>query len=95
MQTKLFFSSQDGKKNLKFWRFHIAHYAIVCERIFLTAISTENTPDTVACTVVFVGPAHFVFTAYPGRNVTCPLSSFSNKNALTVFLSFLVKDPFV
>ena len=35
---------------------------------------------TVACTVVFVGPAHFVFNAYPGRNATCPLSSCSNKN---------------
>ena len=35
---------------------------------------------TVACTVVFVGTAHFVFNAYPGRNVTCPLSSCSNKN---------------
>ena len=34
----------------------------------------------VACTVVFVGPAHFVFNAYPGRNATCPLSSCSNKN---------------
>ena len=33
-----------------------------------------------ACTVVFVGPAHFVFNAYPGRNATCPLSSCSNKN---------------
>ena len=63
--------------------------------VFFLPLSTENTPDTVACRVVFVGPAHFVFTAYPGRNVTCPLSSFSNKNALTVFLSFLVKDPFV
>ena len=35
---------------------------------------------TVACTVDFVGPAHFVFNAYPGRNATCPLSSWSNKN---------------
>ena len=35
---------------------------------------------TVACAVVFVGPAHFVFNAYPGRNATCPLSSCSNKN---------------
>ena len=34
----------------------------------------------VACTVVFVRPAHFVFNAYPGRNATCPLSSCSNKN---------------
>ena len=34
----------------------------------------------VACTVVFVGPARFVFNAYPGRNATCPLFSFSNKN---------------
>ena len=30
--------------------------------------------------VVFVGAAHFVFNAYPGRNATCPLSSCSNKN---------------
>ena len=28
----------------------------------------------------YVGPAHFVFNAYPGRNATCPLSSCSNKN---------------
>ena len=35
---------------------------------------------TVACAVVFVGPAHFVFNAYPGRNATCPLSSCSNNN---------------
>ena len=34
----------------------------------------------VACTVVFVGPAHFVVNAYPGRNATCTLSSCSNKN---------------
>ena len=34
----------------------------------------------VACRVVFVGPAHFVFNAYPGRNATCPLSICSNKN---------------
>ena len=25
MKTKLFFSSQAGKQNLKFWRFHITH----------------------------------------------------------------------
>ena len=35
---------------------------------------------TVACTVVFVGPARFVFNAYPGRIATCPLFSCSNKN---------------
>ena len=34
----------------------------------------------VAYTVVFVGPAHFDFNAYPGRNATCLLSSCSNKN---------------
>ena len=34
----------------------------------------------VAYTVVFVGPAHFVFNAYKGRNATCPHSSCSNKN---------------
>ena len=55
---------------------------------------------TVARTVVFVGPAGFVFNAYAGRNTTCPLSSCSNKNdghavAVTVFLRLLVKDPFV
>ena len=55
----------------------------------------------VACTVVFVGPSHFVFNDYPGRNATCPLSSCSNKNDGPrgrfdcVFLPFLVKDPFV
>ena len=36
--------------------------------------------DTAACTVVFVGPSHFVFNAYPGLNATFPLSSCSNKN---------------
>ena len=51
---------------------------------------------TVACTVVFVGPAGFVFNAYAGRNTTCPLFRSSNKNdghavALTVFLRLLVK----
>ena len=37
---------------------------------------------TGACTVVFVGPAHFVLNAYPGRNAgaTCPLSSVPRKN---------------
>ena len=35
---------------------------------------------TVACTVVFVRPAHFVFNAYRGRNASCPLSSCCNKN---------------
>ena len=35
---------------------------------------------TVACTVVFVRPAHFVFNVYPGRNATFPLASCSNKN---------------
>ena len=34
----------------------------------------------VARTVVFVGPVHFVFNAYPDRNATCLLSSSSNKN---------------
>ena len=48
---------------------------------------------TVACTVVFVGPARFVCNAYLGRNATCPLSSCSNKNdghavALTDFYRF-------
>ena len=44
----------------------------------------------------------FVFNAYPGRDATCPLSGCSNKNDgprgrfnITVFLPFLVKDPFV
>ena len=35
---------------------------------------------TVACTVIFVGPARFVFNAYLCHNATCPLSSCSNKN---------------
>ena len=35
---------------------------------------------TFACMVVFVGPVHFVFNAYPDRNATCLLSSSSNKN---------------
>ena len=39
---------------------------------------------TVACTVVVVGPAHFVCNAYAGRNATCPLSSCSNKTISTV-----------
>ena len=53
---------------------------------------------TVACTVVFVGPAgrHFVFNAYTGRNATCPLFSCSNKNdghavALTVLFCTLAR----
>ena len=48
--------------------------------VFFLPLSTENTPDTVACTGVFVRPAHFVFNAFPGRNANCPLSSCSNKN---------------
>ena len=53
---------------------------------------------TIACTVVFVGPARFVCNAYPGRNATCPLSSCSNKNdghavALTIF-TVACKGPF-
>ena len=60
----------------------------------------DTSVHTVACTVVFVGPAAFVFNAYAGRNTTCSLFSRSNKNdghavALTVFLRLLVKDPFV
>ena len=45
---------------------------------------------TVACTVVFVGPAgrHFVFNAYSGRNATCPLFSCSNKNAVALTVLF-------
>ena len=55
---------------------------------------------TVACTVVFVGPSHFVFNAYSGLNVTFPLPTCSKKTmvhtvALTLFLPLLVKDPFV
>ena len=47
---------------------------------FLPSSFNRKYVHTVACTVVFVGPAHFVFNAYPGRNATCPLSSCSNKN---------------
>ena len=36
--------------------------------------------QTVACTVVFVGPARLVCNAYLGRNATCSFSSCSNKN---------------
>ena len=45
---------------------------------------------TVACTVVFVGPAgrHFVFNAYSGRNAACPLSNCSNKNAVALTVLF-------
>ena len=51
---------------------------------------------TVACAVVFVGPAHFVLNAYPGRNATClPIKTMVHAVTLTVFLPFLVKDPFV
>ena len=51
---------------------------------------------TVACTVVFVGPARFVCNGYPGRNATCPISSCSNKNdghevALTDFYPVSIK----
>ena len=49
---------------------------------------------TVACAVVFVGPAHFVFNAYPGRNATClPIKTMVHAVTWTVFLTFLVKDP--
>ena len=34
VKTKLYFSPRAGKHNLNFRRFHITHYAIVCERIF-------------------------------------------------------------
>ena len=68
---------------------------------FFLPLSTEiKYVHTVACTVVFVGPVGFVFSAYPERNATSPLSSCSNKNdghavALTVFLRLLLKEPFV
>ena len=48
-------------------------------RFFPSYFNRKYVP-TVACTVVFVGLAHFVFNAYSGRNATCPLSSCSNKN---------------
>ena len=48
--------------------------------VFFPSPFNRKYVHTVACTVVFVGPAHFVFNAYPGRNATCPLSSCSNKN---------------
>ena len=47
---------------------------------FFPSFFNRKYGHTVACTVVFVGPAHFVFNAYPGHNATCPLSSCSNKN---------------
>ena len=69
---------------------------------FLSSGVNRKCVHTVACTVIFVGPAgrHFVFKAHPGRNATWPLSSCSNKNdghavALTVFVPLLVKEPFV
>ena len=48
----------------------------------------------VACTVVFVEPALFVFNAYPVRNANCPLSSCSNKNdgPITVNNNNNIKD---
>ena len=47
---------------------------------FFPSFFNRKYVHTVACTVVFVGPACFVCNAYPGRNATCPLSSCSNKN---------------
>ena len=47
---------------------------------FLPSSFNKKYVHTVASTVVSLGPAHFVFNAYPGRNATCPLSSYSNKN---------------
>ena len=48
--------------------------------VFLPSSFNRKYVHKVACTVVFVGPVHFVFTAYPGDNATCPLSNCSNKN---------------
>ena len=47
---------------------------------FLPSSFNRKYLHTVACTVVFIGAAHFVCNAYLGRNATCPLSSCSNKN---------------
>ena len=66
-------------------------------RSFLSSFNRKYV-HTVACTVVFVGPARFVCNAYPGRDATCPLSSCSNKNdghavALTDFYGrFFVEE---
>ena len=42
---------------------------------------------TVACTVVLVGPARFVFNAYPDRNATCALFSCSTNEGHAVALT--------
>ena len=68
-------------------------------RFFPSSFKKKYVP-TVACAVVFLGPAGFVFNACPGCDATCPLSSCSNQNddhavALTVFVRLLVKDLFV
>ena len=47
---------------------------------------------TVACTVVFVGPARFVCNAYPGRNATILVLFPAFQTAV---LPLLVKDPFL
>ena len=41
--------------------------------------SSFNTKYVHTVAYKVVGPAHFVFNAYPGGNATCPLSSCSNK----------------
>ena len=49
-------------------------------RFFFSSLSRKYV-HAVAYTVVFVGPARFLFNAYVGCNATCPLSSScSNKN---------------
>ena len=47
---------------------------------FFPSSFSRKYAHTVACTVVFVGPARFVFNADPGRKAPCPLFICSKKN---------------
>ena len=49
-------------------------------KFFSSPFNRKYKVHTVACMVVFVGPARFAYNAEPGRNATCPLSSCSNKH---------------
>ena len=55
---------------------------------FFPSFFNRKYVHTVACTVVFVGPAFVLFPAVPTKTMVHAV-------ALTVFLPFLVKDPFV
>ena len=46
---------------------------------FVPSSFNKKYVHTVACTVVLVGPARFVFNAYPGRNASCAHFSCSKK----------------